>query len=160
VNISIGPDFKYLVRSAVMLAILSGCGTAATTHDEHMATTTGPAAESATPRTIQVGTSDALRFSPDQISVRRGETVAFVVTNPGSVAHEFVVGDERMQQAHAAEMAASGGHSMHMSDHAVDVPAGQMATLRMTFDQPGALLFACHLAGHYEAGMRGTITVS
>jgi uncharacterized cupredoxin-like copper-binding protein len=28
-----------------------------------------------------------------------------------------------------------------------------------TFDGPGPYAFACHVTGHYEAGMVGTITV-
>ena len=41
-----------------------------------------------------------------------------------------------------------------------DVPAGATVRLVMSFDQPGALEFACHVPGHYPAGMRGTITVT
>jgi len=29
-----------------------------------------------------------------------------------------------------------------------------------TFKSPGTLLFGCHVAGHYAAGMAGTITVT
>ena len=32
-------------------------------------------------RTIQIETTDQLRFSPDTINVTKGETVAFVITN-------------------------------------------------------------------------------
>jgi uncharacterized cupredoxin-like copper-binding protein len=35
----------------------------------------------------------------------------------------------------------------------------QTKSLTYTFDGPGAYAFACHVDGHYEAGMRGTITV-
>jgi len=41
----------------------------------------------------------------------------------------------------------------------VNVPAGQSATLVYTFNNPGTLIYGCHVPGHYLAGMRGTITV-
>jgi uncharacterized cupredoxin-like copper-binding protein len=38
---------------------------------------------------------------------------------------------------------------------------GMMETkaLTYTFDGSGPYAYACHVAGHYEAGMRGTIVV-
>jgi hypothetical protein len=35
----------------------------------------------------------------------------------------------------------------------------QTKTLTYTFSGPGPFGFACHVAGHFEAGMQGTITV-
>jgi len=54
----------------------------------------------------------------------------------------------------------SGGAAMMQELHAVDVPAGGAARLVYTFDQPGTLEYGCHVAGHYAAGMRGTITIN
>ena len=42
----------------------------------------------------------------------------------------------------------------------INVPAGQSARLVYTFQQPGTLLYGCHVPGHYAAGMLGTITVT
>jgi len=44
--------------------------------------------------------------------------------------------------------------------YAVQIPAGQTATLVYTFSKPGTLIYGCHVSGHYAAGMRGTITVN
>jgi len=57
------------------------------------------------------GHAEAVRitFDPAQITVTEGETVAFVVTNTGQAPHEFVIGDEAVQQEHEAEMIAGGG---------------------------------------------------
>jgi P-type Cu+ transporter len=109
-------------------------------------------------RTIQVSTSDTLRFSPDVLTVREGETIAFEISNPGAVPHEFFVGPPAEQQAHELEMA--GGVPMHAEPNAIDVPAGTAVRLIYTFDRPGALEYDCHVPGHYPAGMRGTITVT
>ena len=61
-------------------------------------------------RTIAVTTTDTLRFNPDQINVRAGETVAFEITNAGALPHEFFIGTPAEQQAHEAEI--SGGAAM------------------------------------------------
>jgi Cu+-exporting ATPase len=109
-------------------------------------------------RTIQVETTDALRFTPAQLSVRAGETIAFEIRNPGAVPHEFFIGTPAEQQAHEREMAS--GTPMHAEPGQVDVPAGQTARLVYTFGQPGTLEYGCHVPGHYPAGMRGTIQIS
>ena len=36
---------------------------------------------------------------------------------------------------------------------------GETAETTVTFDEPGELLFACHVDDHYEGGMVGTISV-
>jgi P-type Cu+ transporter len=109
-------------------------------------------------RTIAVTTTDALRFAPDQISVKAGDTVAFEITSSGVLPHEFFIGTPAEQQAHEAEMA-SGSSTMDEPD-AVNVPAGGTARLVYTFEQPGTLEYGCHVPGHYAAGMRGTITIN
>ena len=108
-------------------------------------------------RTINVETTDALRFIPDQLNVRAGETVAFQINNSGVLPHEFFVGTPAEQQAHEAEM--SSGSATMDEPNAVDVPAGGSAQLIVTFDNPSTLEYGCHVPGHYAAGMLGTITV-
>ena len=120
----------------------------------------GAAASDARPasQTIQVNTTNALRFSPDLVTVRAGETIAFEINNPDALAHEFFVGTAAEQQAHEREMA--NGAPMLAEPNAVDVPVGMTVRLVYTFDQPGTLEYGCHVPGHYPAGMRGTITVT
>jgi P-type Cu+ transporter len=108
-------------------------------------------------RTIQIDTTDALRFAPEALTVRAGETIAFDIRNSGSVPHEFFIGTADEQIAHEQEMAS--GMPMHDDPNGVNVPAGQTARLVYTFDSAGTLEYGCHVAGHYAAGMRGTITV-
>ncbi len=40
-----------------------------------------------------------------------------------------------------------------------DIGMMETKSLTYTFDGGGPYAFACHAPGHYEAGMRGTITV-
>jgi Cu+-exporting ATPase len=125
-----------------------------------------PAAEAAVlavpDRTVAIDATDNLRFSPDAVTVKEGETVAFVIRNTGAVPHEFVIGDETVQAEHEQEMAAGKDESMEAmgeKPYAVDVPPHETVTLVYTFDEPGRLLFGCHVPGHYAAGMKGTIVV-
>jgi uncharacterized cupredoxin-like copper-binding protein len=120
------------------------------------------ASELAVPdRTEMITIGDQFQFSPDAVTVNKGDTVAFVITNNADVEHEFVIGDEKVQAQHEQQMAA-GSESMNdmgATPYAVDIPAHSTATLVYTFDQTGNLIMGCHVPGHYAGGMRGTITV-
>ena len=107
---------------------------------------------------IEIVMSDAMRFAPDPITVKAGEEVTFVVKNEGIIVHEFVVGTKEEQSDHAAEMA-EGGMS-HGHDNVLSLKAGETGTLSMTFAEARSLLIGCHEPGHYEAGMKATLTVA
>lgn len=55
-------------------------------------------------RTVQIRMTDAMRFTPDRMELRQGDTVRFVVHNTGKLMHEFVIGTKRELDAHAALM--------------------------------------------------------
>ncbi len=107
--------------------------------------------------------TDQLRFQPSSLTVRAGETVEFSVHNSGTLDHEFVLGDQAMQDRHEQEMRGQSAPSgMQMGhENAVDVPAGQTKTLRFRFPtSPGSSLYGCHVNGHYPAGMHGSIAIT
>ncbi len=110
-------------------------------------------------RTIQVETTDTLRFVPDHLDVRVGETIAFEIRNAGNQPHEFFIGTPADQQQHEREMVEDGA-PMHAEPGQIDVPTGKTVQLVYTFNDPGTLEYGCHIPGHYSAGMRGMITVS
>lgn len=62
------------------------------------------AAASEATHTIAVSKSDAMRFTPGDITVEAGETVRFVVSNTGDVMHEFVLGTQASNDEHAKMM--------------------------------------------------------
>jgi uncharacterized cupredoxin-like copper-binding protein len=115
-------------------------------------------AKSAT-RTIEISMSDQMRFTPSNIEVKQGEIVRFVVTNKGQVLHEMVIGDKKTLDEHAALMARFPTME-HDEPYMAHVPSGKKETLVWTFNQPGQFDFACLIAGHYQAGMVGKITVA
>jgi uncharacterized cupredoxin-like copper-binding protein len=108
---------------------------------------------------LQVG--DDLQFEPATVGVTQGETVAFVVTNAGSVPRLFVIGGETVQAEHDAGMteAERAGMSQAERPHMIEVAAGETATLVYRFDQSGSTLFGWHVPGDGTAGTRGAITV-
>jgi len=106
---------------------------------------------------VEIVMSDAMRFAPDPITVEAGEEVTFQVKNDGLIVHEFFVGTEEEQVDHAAEMAA--GVMSHGHDNALSLKAGETGSLTMTFAEAGSLLIGCHEPGHYDAGMKATLTV-
>ena len=48
--------------------------------------------------------SDSMRFTPDRIAVKQGETVRFVLGNGGKVLHKLVLGTKKELDEHAALM--------------------------------------------------------
>jgi len=110
-------------------------------------------------RSIDVGMGDNMRFTPDRITVKLGETVRFVARNNGKVMHEFVIGTKAENEKHAALMIKF-PNMEHDAPYMAHVPPGKTGQLVWTFNRAGEFEFACLIAGHYSAGMVGTITVS
>jgi len=110
-------------------------------------------------RSIEVAMSDAMRFTPNTITVRRGETVRFVLRNEGKQLHEFVLGTKKELEAHAALMLKFPDME-HDEPYMAHVAPGKTGQIVWTFNRPGDFDFACLIAGHYQAGMVGKITVS
>lgn len=120
-----------------------------------------PADASAAERTIEVTVDDELTFDPAEFEVAAGEVVTFRVTNIGAAEHEFVLGDEQAQQQMAEDMAGGDDHA-HSGDmsNAVTIHGGETAELTWRFpDESTTVLIGCHVPGHYQAGMRGSVAV-
>lgn len=109
-------------------------------------------------RTIEVGMSDDMRFTPARIVVRQGETIRFVHRNGGAMLHEFVLGTKKDLQAHAALMKKF-PNMEHDEPHMAHVGAGKTVEMIWTFNRGGRFEFACLIPGHYEAGMHGLVEV-
>lgn len=114
-------------------------------------------AKSAT-RTVEIVMSDDMRFSPAHIEVKQGEVLRFVLRNKGRILHEMVLGTQQELDRHAAQMLKFPGME-HDEPHMKHVSAGRRGVLVWKFNRAGEFAFACLIPGHYQAGMRGTITV-
>jgi uncharacterized cupredoxin-like copper-binding protein len=127
----------------------------------------GPAWATGAP--VRVVMNDRFRYRPAAIMVRAGRRVTFDVTNAGKLPHEFILGDRATQLDHERQMQGgppAGGHGHAHTGHAaagaggaLTVPPGQTRRLTWTFDEPGIVLYGCHVLGHWAAGMKGTIVV-
>ena len=109
-------------------------------------------------RTIRVEMSDAMRFTPAEITVRRGETVKLVATNKGQVLHEMVLGTSDELKKHAEMMRKFPGME-HDEPHMAHVKPGKSGEIVWQFTKAGEFQFACLIPGHFEAGMVGKVTV-
>lgn len=108
-------------------------------------------------RTVTIRMSDSMRFSPDRVTVKRGETVRFVVRNDGKLLHEMVLGTARGLEEHAALMRKF-PEMEHDEPYMVHVEPGKRGEIVWTFDKSGEIGFACLIPGHFEAGMTGKVT--
>ena len=179
--------FKSSVRTLVVTAVAAvsltasawAAGTHSGGHGHGGASAIGkPGDPAQASRTIEVTMRDNF-YEPEQIEVKAGETIRFVVTNQGQFLHEFNIGTAAMHAEHQKEMATmmqhgmitptaidqkrmkmdhGGGHMMkHDDTNAVLVGPGKSAEVVWTFTAPAELEFACNVPGHYEAGMMGHI---
>ncbi len=109
-------------------------------------------------RTISVQMSDDMKFAPNRLSIRLGETIRFEVRNRGKVMHEMVIGDPKTLKEHA-ELMKKHPNMEHDEPYMAHVSPGKRGDLIWTFNREGRFQFACLVPGHFEAGMFGEIEV-
>jgi uncharacterized cupredoxin-like copper-binding protein len=81
--------------------------------------------------------------------------VQFVIENEDPINHEFIVGPPAVHALHER-----GNHPAHPPvPGEVSIGADDTGLTFYRFDQPGRVLFACHLPGHFAYGMRGWVVV-
>jgi uncharacterized cupredoxin-like copper-binding protein len=68
------------------------------------------------------------------------------------------LGSAKEQVEHDKEMAAMTGMKMTHINGVIVAP-GKTGTLIWTFTKAGTLQYACHVPGHYAAGMVGQLTI-
>lgn len=108
-------------------------------------------------RTIKITAMD-IKYDKPEIKVKAGETVKFVVTNAGKLRHEFIIGDLAEQHQHAEMMKQMPG-MVHEDANTLTLEPGETKSLIWQFTKAGVLEVACHVPGHYEAGMKSKVTV-
>lgn len=150
-------------------ALIGGVSNVAFAHGEKK-TSTAPLAKEQTDwgiagdaskvgRTIEISMGDDMRFKPDQLVIKSGETIRFRVKNTGKLLHEFVIGTKAENAKHAELMMKFPGME-HDEAYMAHVDPGKTGEIVWTFNRVGEFEFACLIAGHFQAGMVGTITVA
>ena len=141
-----------LLVVALLAILATACGGG--DHGSHSAS----GGDDGATRTVRIIMKD-IAFTPASVKVSKGETVRFVFRNDGKLAHDAFVGDEAAQADHEEEMRIGDGDHGH-GEEAVTVEPGDTAELEHTFTDAGSVLIGCHQVGHYDAGMKVTVTVA
>lgn len=114
-------------------------------------------------RTTDIHITTAHRYDPSSVAVSPGETVTFNVINDDTALHEFVIGDDKVQNDYEKLMAGMGTTPMKMADkpNVVDVDPGQSKKLTWTFPtkKGTTVIYGSHQPGDYAGGLKGTVTV-
>ena len=130
-------------------------------------------------RTIEIKMYDNY-FEPNEIIIKKGETIKFIVINYGELVHEFNIATKEMHIKHQPEMMkmvenqillvdkidktkmkemAKKDHSMaHSHSNSVLLEPNQSAELIWKFSANTDLEAACNVPGHYQAGMIAKIS--
>ena len=110
-------------------------------------------------RTVTVNMLDSMRFTPQSITGKQGETIKFIVKNSGKVKHEMVLGTEKELKEHY-EVMKKNPEMEHADDNQITVQPGKSGEIIWRFTKAGKVNFACLQPGHYDAGMKGFVTVT
>lgn len=92
-------------------------------------------------------------FEPTSVTVQAGVPVRITLRNDDPIDHEWIVGPPAVHEIHR-----HGTEAVH--EHRpteVTVPALSSRVTTITFDEPGTYAYICHLPGHEEYGMTGTL---
>ena len=114
-------------------------------------------------------------YEPNQIKIKKNETIKFLVKNKGELVHEFNIATKAMHLKHQTEMMemveneiilvdkidkikmkeiAKKNPSMgHSHSNSVLLSPGESAELIWKFNNSLDIEAACNVPGHYEVGM-------
>jgi uncharacterized cupredoxin-like copper-binding protein len=142
-----------------MAGVALASGTHSTGHGHDNKIIGKPGEASQVSRTVTVEMNDSMRFIPDKLAVKQGETIRFQVKNIGQKKHEFVLGTQKELEEHYKLMQKFPGME-HDEANMISVAPGQTGEVIWHFTKTGKVNFACLLPGHFDAGMKGKITVT
>ena len=120
-------------------------------------------------------------FKPNLIKIKKDETIKFIISNNGSLVHEYNIGTKKMHLKHQEEMQKlvdneiiKGGeidkikmkimskkdHSLaHSHSNSVMLEPNQTGEVIWKFTKDLDLEMGCNVPGHYHSGMVGKITI-
>jgi uncharacterized cupredoxin-like copper-binding protein len=122
-------------------------------HDSHASSVGEPSQRAAANKVIKVEATDDMKFNfSENLDIKEGEVITFVVTNNGDMRHEFSIGSNEEQKAHR-EMMRKMPNMKHEDGNTITVEAGQTKELTWKFKGNEKVVMACNIPGHFEAGM-------
>ena len=158
-------NLRKLIATATLCAA-SGVSLAAGTHAGGHAHSQGsdsaigvPGKAARVTRTVDVDMTDGMRFNPASIKVRQGETIRFRIKNSGQLKHEFVLGTTKELEEHYQAMLKF-PEMEHDEPNMITLTGGKAGEVVWRFTKAGMVDFACLQPGHFDAGMKGAVTVA
>lgn len=173
--------YKHLVVSLMLASAPLAAQTPSSTQKPPSAPTAKPATTTQKPagaaaakgvRTVElVGTED-MKFSQTTIAAKPGEQIRVRLTAKGAMpkvamAHNFVLLNKGAKELDFVQAAMNARATDFIPPDNKDVVAhtplaGAGETVEVTFKvptAPGSYTFLCSFPGHFQAGMKGTLTV-
>jgi uncharacterized cupredoxin-like copper-binding protein len=103
-------------------------------------------------------------FAPAALTAKAGQPITISLQNTGAVEHDWSIREIAISGEATSSGDAPSGHTMGgMGDEPklhVAVGTGGKGTLTFTPSKPGTYEYYCTVAGHKEAGMVGTLTIT
>ena len=121
-------------------------------------------------------------FEPNEINIKKGETIKFLIKNFGSLVHEFNIATNKMHLTHQTEMLkmmesgillgdkidyekmkelAKTDHSMaHSHSNSLLLEPNKSGEIIWKFNTETKLEAACNVPGHYESDMIAKININ
>ena len=118
-------------------------------------------------------------YEPNLITIKKGETIKFIITNLGKMVHEYNIGTKEMHIKHQPEMQklidheiitfdkidkkkmkemSKKDHSLaHSHSNSIMLEPKTQGEIIWKFSKDIELEMACNIPGHYESGMVGKI---
>jgi uncharacterized cupredoxin-like copper-binding protein len=104
--------------------------------------------------TVSVKLGD-FNVTPGMTELKAGTTYLFEITNAGAATHEFVLEPATAVDEPLSRVA----NGVKAEAEAEDIAPGQTKDVLWTFPAPGEYQMACHVPGHFEAGMKSVFKV-
>ena len=131
-------------------------------------------------RTIEIKMFDNY-YEPNQIDIKKGETIKFVVKNLGELVHEFNIANTMMHKKHQPEMEKMVENEILLADSIDKVKMKKMAKMDKAmghshsnsvlleprekgnivwkFENAINIEIACNVPGHYQVGMIAKVNI-
>lgn len=95
-------------------------------------------------------------FDPSTFAVPHGVPVTFLLVNEDPIGHEWLIGDQAFHERHRRGTEAQ--HGARLNE--ISIAALSTAETTLVFEEPGTVLYICHLPSHEAYGMVGRLTVT
>ena len=93
------------------------------------------------------------KFDPGAIHLQANTPVRMVLVNAGQIEHDVTIEGISAKNVRLSDGKSAGAQPV------VTAPAGKQVWMEFTPTAKGTFVVVCTIAGHKDAGMRGTVTV-